>query len=265
MLCEHNGNEFMGREAEVEIICGSCPNEVNCKDDFGCICNVTYHHNLCKAKVLIAVDCSGRGPRISPGFTIGFQPRGWEVVKNGITQIDFRKPSHNFSFETNQKSVSLYMTSTAGLASDIGKPQIQVQPPQGLSVQIASKASIPSAMESTFILQLDWKCEKSRDQPYEVNIRVPIAGYDPVEFFLCKLCKNQETQKEAGVSGLKMFGDLSLIFVAVVALLGITYKCKLQRKSGSDAPHTVPLISESPDEVNDGQDSLQPSIEVPMV
>lgn len=254
-LCEHNGNNLMGRETEVRIVCGSCPNEASCKDEFGCICNATYNHNSCKAKVLVAVNCGSRGPRISPGLKIGFQPRGWEVVRNGMTQIGFRKPLHNFSFETHQKSVSLYMTSIVGLASNVGKPQIQVQPPEGLSVEIVSKVTMtkPSETESMTLLEVDWKCEKSREQPYEVNIRVPMDGYDPVEFFLCKECNNYEIQKEAGISTLKMFGALSLIFllmVALLGLLGITYKFKLQNKGESN----VSLISESLDEVYDEEE-----------
>ena len=33
-----------------------------------------------------------------------------------------------------------------------------------------------------------FKGEKSRTTPYEVNVTIPVDGYDPVQFFLTKLC-----------------------------------------------------------------------------
>lgn len=30
--------------------------------------------------------------------------------------------------------------------------------------------------------------ERARDSLYEVNITIPVKGYDPVQFFLTKMC-----------------------------------------------------------------------------
>ncbi|MCO5590751.1 hypothetical protein L7F22_044726 [Adiantum nelumboides] len=126
MHCEHFGNNLTGRVTEVEIMCGSCSNGVTCKDAFGCICDVTYTHNLCKAKVLAAVDCGKQESRIFSEFSIGLQPKGYEVVKNGITQSGYRKSFHSYgSFESSQKSVSLYVTSTAGSQEYLKNHEIQ--------------------------------------------------------------------------------------------------------------------------------------------
>ncbi|ONM31229.1 hypothetical protein ZEAMMB73_Zm00001d040366 [Zea mays] len=37
----------MGRTAQVNIICGHCSNKV-CKDEQGCICNISYHERMCR-------------------------------------------------------------------------------------------------------------------------------------------------------------------------------------------------------------------------
>lgn len=269
MLCEHNGYELTGREAEVKIICGTCPVALPCKDDFGCICNATYHHNMCKAEVLVAVNCSGRGPRIFPGFSVGFKPRGWEVVKNGITQWAFRKPYHNYSYETNQRSVLLYMTATAESASSVEKPLIQVQPANGLSVKLSGTAAIGgvSKMKSPILLEVNWQCEIPREKPYDVKITVPLKGYDPVEFFLSKLCENKETHKETG-KRLKIFESITCIFLVVVSIFGcagVAYKSKVQHKLGwLEALPAVCLLSETLEKVHDDEDSYQPINEIPM-
>lgn len=265
--CEHYGNDLMGRETEVSVVCGSCPNkEVSCKDEFGCICNVSYHHSTCKAKVLVAVDCGSQGPRIYPGLKIGFQPGGSDVVTNGMTQREFRKPSHDFSFETHQKSVSLYMSSSVAVASGVGKPQIYVQPSQGLSIDVVSKVTVNkhAETESMTLLQVNWQCQKTIEQPYEVSIKVPINGYDPVQFFLCKECRSHQVQNEAGISSLKIFGAISLIILLVVSLYGLlalVNKFKLQDKGESD----VPLITEALDEAHEEENSARLVTEVPMV
>jgi hypothetical protein len=30
--------------------------------------------------------------------------------------------------------------------------------------------------------------EKARDTPYEVNVSIPIEGYEPIQFILTKMC-----------------------------------------------------------------------------
>lgn len=35
----------------------------------------------CRALVELAIPCEKRGPRVFEGFTVGFHPRSWEIVK----------------------------------------------------------------------------------------------------------------------------------------------------------------------------------------
>lgn len=30
--------------------------------------------------------------------------------------------------------------------------------------------------------------QEARDTPYEVNVTIPIEGYEPIQFFLTKIC-----------------------------------------------------------------------------
>ncbi|KAL4574148.1 hypothetical protein LXL04_020973 [Taraxacum kok-saghyz] len=41
-------------------------------------------------------------------------------------------------------------------------------------------------------------CEKTRDDPYEVQITIPVEGYDPIQFTLTKMCGS--TQNKGGSS-----------------------------------------------------------------
>lgn len=102
--CEHS-YEKMGRTAKVNIICGSCPNG-ECKGGLGCICNVTYE-STCRVLVELAIPCEKQGLRVFEGFTVGFHPRSWELVYNGLTQFGFEKSHHEFSFKTEQSQVAL--------------------------------------------------------------------------------------------------------------------------------------------------------------
>ncbi|KAI5060240.1 hypothetical protein GOP47_0024660 [Adiantum capillus-veneris] len=249
VLCEHLGSDLTGRVAEVRIICGTCPNGPACKDDFGCICNVTYTHNLCKAKVLAALDCSNQGSRIFPEFSMGLQQKGSEVVKNGITQKEYRKSFHSSGFESSQKSVSLYVTSTADFPGNLEKLDIQVQPSQGLVVSVVNRPvlGIISATDSTNLLEVNWKCEKISEQPYEVNIRIPIEGYDPIDFSLHKHCRDLDTEKGVESSSIKVLEVVPVIILVGVILLGITYKCKFE------------------EQVEGREDTFQAAIEVPLV
>jgi hypothetical protein len=124
------------------------------------------------------------------GFTVGLHPRSWEIIYNGMTQFGFDKPRREFSFKTEQTHLTLYMTAIASLSTLVGKPIIKVSPENGLDVKIAGSSltgNHPTTL-SPSTLVLDWNCEKSRRTPYEVNVTIPVDGYDPVQFFLTKLC-----------------------------------------------------------------------------
>lgn len=213
--CEHNGYELMGRETKVNIICARCADGAPCKDDFGCICNVSYDHTLCRVEVVVAINCSGHTPRIVPGFTIGFSARGGEVVDNGITQWGFFKDFYDYSFVTNQRSVFLYFTSISSLSSNVGRPSFQVNPAKGLSVELLGTAAsgVPPTTETPTILEVKWQCNIAREDPYVVKITVPVKGYDPVIFFLGKLCASQEKSAIGGRSGWETFGVLICVMV----------------------------------------------------
>lgn len=215
--CEHNGYNLMGREAEVNIICGVCYGKVFCKDDFGCICNISYHHKFCRVKVVIAINCSSPGSHILPGLSIGFNPKGWEVVNNGITQSGFYRPVHDFSYGTEQKSLYLYLTAASSVASTIGNPYFQVTPNNGLSVELFGTAATSAALtaEAPTIVEVNWQCEISRERPYEVSIVIPLDGYDSIIFYLCKLCENQDPPRSTG-SVWATFVLLSFIILGIV-------------------------------------------------
>lgn len=107
------------------------------------------------------------------------------------------------------------MTAIASLSTLVGKPIINVSPENGLAVKIAGSSltgNHPTTLSPSTLI-LDWNCnnffcylsflivlfsnsitffflkgEKSRRTPYEVNVTIPVDGYDPVQFFLTKLC-----------------------------------------------------------------------------
>lgn len=122
------------------------------------------------------------------------------------------------SFKTEQTHLTLYMTAIASLSTLVGKPIIKVSPENGLNVKISGSSltgNHPTTL-SPSTLVLDWNCnsfcylslfivpltfvftnpltsfflkgEKTRKTPYEVNVTIPVDGYDPVQFFLTKLC-----------------------------------------------------------------------------
>ncbi|XP_050292254.1 uncharacterized protein LOC126733111 isoform X3 [Quercus robur] len=187
MNCEQSYDK-MGRTAQVNIICGSCLNG-ECKGGLGCICNVTYE-STCRVLVELAIPCERPGPRVFEGFTVGFHPRSWEIVYNGMTQLGFEKSHHDFSFRTEQVHVALYMTAIASLSNLVRKPIIKVFPENGLEVSLSGSGATgkPPTTLSPTVLIVDWRCEKARDTPYEVNITIPVEGYEPIQFILTKMC-----------------------------------------------------------------------------
>ncbi|XP_040862141.1 uncharacterized protein [Glycine max] len=172
------------------IICGKCLNG-QCKGCPGCICNVTNESNY-RVLVDLAIPCDRLGPPVFQGITVGFHPRSWELVYNGMTQIGFEKPHHDFSFHIGQTQVVLFMTAVASLSSLVQKPSLKVLPDKGLEVGLSGSAAKgkPPIMLSPSMLIVDWRCEVVRNTPYEVNITIPVEGYEPIEFVITKTCVN---------------------------------------------------------------------------
>ncbi|RZC23511.1 hypothetical protein D0Y65_003036 [Glycine soja] len=157
MGCEQSYDK-MGRTAQVNIICGKCLNG-QCKGRPGCICNVTNESN-CRVLVDLAIPCDKPGPPVFQGFTVGFHPRSWELVYNGMTQIGFEKPHHDFSFHTGQTQVVLFMTAVASLSSLVHKPSLKVLPDKGLEVGLsgsAAKGKPPTTLSPSMLI-VDWRC-----------------------------------------------------------------------------------------------------------
>ncbi|KAH7278431.1 hypothetical protein KP509_38G040500 [Ceratopteris richardii] len=264
MHCEHLNNDFSGREAQVKFICGTCHNIAGCKGDFGCICNITYDHDMCKVKILAAVKCGRKGPRIFPDLSVGLQPRGSEVVKNGITQREYYKPFRNYSFWSNQKEVSLYVTTKDSFPGNIETTYIQVDSSQGLLVRIVRRSAVRFHIggERITLLQAEWKCKNASEQPYEANIRIPVKGYDPIEFSLFTFCSDSKIGSD--ISDWKILGSVSFLILIGVALFWFAYKLKLQGHEIRSLC-TVPLIHEDNPKANEEEGLSEVGAEVALV
>ncbi|KAH9711250.1 G-protein coupled receptor [Citrus sinensis] len=173
LKCEDSYDK-RGRTAQVNIICGNCSN------------------GQCKglAFVELAIPCEKPGPRVFEGFTVGFNPRSSEIVYNGMTQIGFEMSHHEFSFRTEQINVALYISAIASVSTLVRKPSFKVSPEKGLNVKLSGSGATgsPPTTLSPTVLIVDWRCEKAHSMPFEVNITIPIEGYEPVQFFLTKMC-----------------------------------------------------------------------------
>ncbi|KAL5713334.1 hypothetical protein ACHQM5_015419 [Ranunculus cassubicifolius] len=236
----------LGRTAQVNIICGNCLSG-DCKGGLGCICNVTYE-STCRVIVDLAIPCEKKGPRVFEGFTVGLHPRSWEVVYNGMTNLGFEKLHHEFSFETEQTHVSLYMTAISSVSSLVGKPMFKVTPEKGLDVKLSGSGAtgIPPTTLSPTMLNVDWTCESARDTPYEVFVSIPVEGYEPIEFTLTKICKHRQDRKDEAARGWAAFGVISCIFIVMSTVLccgGFIYKTRVQHQHGLDALPGMTLLS----------------------
>ncbi|KAF8410554.1 hypothetical protein HHK36_003085 [Tetracentron sinense] len=240
MNCEKSF-DLMGRSAQVNIICGNCLN------------------GTCKGVVLVelAIPCKKPGPRVFQGFTVGFHPRSWEVVYNGLTQVGFEQPRHEFSFGTEQTHVSLYMTAVAALSSLVGKPIIKVNPDEGLEVGLSGSGatgSPPTTLSPTTLI-LDWRCEKVSDTPYDVVITIPVEGYESIQFTLTKMCEYQQDKGGDATRGWATFGVLSCVFIVLSTLFccgGFVYKMRVEHQHGLDALPGMTILSACLETVSGG-------------
>ncbi|KAK6150624.1 hypothetical protein DH2020_015556 [Rehmannia glutinosa] len=177
MKCEKSYDK-LGRTAQVNIICGNCPNgQCVGRCGLGCICNVTYE-STCRVLIDLAIPCMKPGLRVFEGFTVGFHPRSWEIVYNGMTQLGYEMAYDEFSFRTEQRDVTLYLTAVASLSNLVQKPTIKISPEQGLNVRLSGSGANgrpPTTLSPTMIV-VDWRLE----------------NYDPVQFTFAKMCGEHE-------------------------------------------------------------------------
>ncbi|GAV65291.1 hypothetical protein CFOL_v3_08806 [Cephalotus follicularis] len=245
MKCEQS-HDKLGRTAQVNIICGSCSNG-ECKGAVGCICNVTYE-STCRVIVELAIPCEAPGPRVFKGFTVGLHPRSWEIVYNGMTQLGFEKSHKDFSFRTEQTHVALYMTAIASLSSLVRKPIVEVFPENGLELRVSGSGATgsPPTTLSPSVLVVNWRCKKALDTTYEVNITIPVEGYEPIQFFLTKTCEYTQDEEGDSTRGWAIFGVLSCIFTVSSTLFccgGFIYKTRVERQRGIDALPGMSIFS----------------------
>lgn len=252
--CERT-HDKMGRTAQVNIICGSCSNG-QCTGELGCICNVTYE-STCRVLVELAIPCKEQGVRVFEGFTVGFHPRSWEIVYNGMTQLGFDKSHHAFSFGTEHTYVALYMTAIASLSTLVQKPTVKIFPEHGLKVGLSGSGATgrPPTTLSPTMLVVDWRCEKARDTPYEVDITIPVEGYEPIQFTLTKMCEYPQGKGGGTTRGWAIFGVASCIFIVLSTLFccgGFVYKTRVERQRGLDALPGMTILSACLEAVSGG-------------
>ncbi|ESR38850.1 hypothetical protein CICLE_v10025725mg [Citrus x clementina] len=245
LKCEDSYDK-RGRTAQVNIICGNCSNG-QCKGGFGCICRVTYESS-CRAFVELAIPCEKPGPRVFEGFTVGFNPRSSEIVYNGMTQIGFQRSHHEFSFRTEQINVALYISAIASVSTLVRKPSFKVSPEKGLNVKLSGSGATgsPPTTLSPTVLIVDWRCEKAHSMPFGVNITIPIEGYEPVQFFLTKMCEYRQDQGGDSARGWATFGVISCIFIVASTLFccgGFIYKTRVEQVHGIDALPGMTILS----------------------
>lgn len=235
--CESSFDK-LGRTSQVNILCGNCSNG-QCKGGLGCICNVLYD-STCRAIVELAIPCEKPGDRVFEGFTVGFHPRSWEIVYNGMTQLGFEKVNSEFSFPTEQTHVVLYMTAVASVSHLVQKPMAKVSPEKGLQVRLsgsAAAARAPTTLSPT-ILTIDWTCESISDKPYEVEITIPIENYDPIRFILAKTCEHRQSAGSDAIKGWAIFGIFCCICIvgSTIFCCGcFVYKTRIENQRGLDA------------------------------
>ncbi|KAM0033801.1 hypothetical protein Hdeb2414_s0016g00490151 [Helianthus debilis subsp. tardiflorus] len=242
--CETSHNK-RGRTAQLNIICG----------ELGYVCNVSFESD-CRNIVELAIPCEKLGSRVFEGFTAGYHPRSWEIVYNRMTQYGYEKAYKDYSFDTDQSRVSLYMTAVASLSQLVQKPTVTVSPKTGLEVTLSGSAatgSPPTTLSPT--LNIDCRCQTARDDPYEVQLTIPVEGYDPIQFSLTKMCESKQNEAGTSSKGWALFGIFSCIFFVISTLFscgGFIYKTQVQRQHGIDALPSMTILSACLETVSGG-------------
>ncbi|KAH1206399.1 hypothetical protein GmHk_16G046863 [Glycine max] len=132
-----------------------------------------------------------------------------------------------------QTRVVLSMTAVASLSSLVQKPSSKIK---------AWKLDCLGLLAKGSFLQR----EVARNTPYEVNITIPVEGYEPVEFVLTKICDYKQDPGGGRTRGWAIFGVLSCIFFVSSTLFccgGFIYKTKVERQRGIDALPGMTILS----------------------
>ncbi|XP_068465621.1 uncharacterized protein [Phaseolus vulgaris] len=154
----------------------------------------------------------------------------------------------NCRFHTGQTQIVLFMTAVASLSSLVQKPSLKVNPDKGLEIKLsgsADKGKPPTTLSPSMLI-VDWRCEVARDTPYEVNITIPVEGYQPIQFVLTKTCDYTQDPGGGRTRGWAIFGVLSCIFFVSSTLFccgGFIYKTKVGRQRGIDALPGMTILS----------------------
>ncbi|GMY12131.1 G-protein coupled receptor [Fagus crenata] len=163
-----------------------------------------------------------------------------------MTQLGFEKSHRDFSFRTEQVHVALYMTAIASISNLVQKPIIKVLYSCSFVVRLRATGKPPTTLSPT-VLIVDWRCLKVRDTPYEVNITIPVEGYEPIQFILTKLCEYRHDQREDTTRGWAIFGVTScigfLVFSTLFRCVGFIYKTRVERLHGIDALPGMTIVS----------------------
>ncbi|CAM8902300.1 unnamed protein product [Rhodiola kirilowii] len=250
----------MGRSAQVNIICGKCPDR-QCKEFWLSLPSHvrSLDHGYLEASQLVFIHGHGK-----------------LLVYNGLTQLGFEKSHHEFSFRTEQTRVVLYMTAFASLSHLVKKPILKLKewslsykkytptspssaveksndyirsfPEDGLEVTLSGSVTsgiAPTTLSPTMLI-VDWTCEQARDNPYEVDITIPVDGYEPIQFTLTKLCEYRQGKDGDALRGWAAFGIFSCVFIVLSTLLccgGFIYKTRVERAHGLDALPGMSILS----------------------
>ncbi|KAI9108013.1 hypothetical protein K1719_020886 [Acacia pycnantha] len=123
-----------------------------------------------------------------------------------------------------------------------------VSPNKGLELKLSRSAANgePPTTLSPTVLIVDWRCKVARDVPYEVDISIPVVGYEPIQFVLTKMCEYKQNQGEGATRGWATFGVLSCIFFVSSTLFccgGFIYKIRVENQRGIDALPGMTLLS----------------------
>ncbi|KAJ0436460.1 hypothetical protein HanHA300_Chr16g0591061 [Helianthus annuus] len=86
-----------------------------------------------------------------------------------------------------------------------------VSPKTGLGVTLSGSAASgsPPTTSSPTLLNIDCRCQTARDDPYEVQLTIPVEGYDPIQFSLTKMCESKQNEAGTSSKGWALFGIFS--------------------------------------------------------